>query len=482
MWLATYRKTYSRLLILVSAIKNYTTLVPVNNERFLGVRLLSSNQAIYQRVWQFAWPAIISNMSVPLLGLVDAAVLGHLPSAEYLGGVAIGATIFSFIFWAFGFLRMGTTGLVAQATGRKDVTAIRQWLLQSIVLAVMIGLGIMLLSPLIIAHALPLFQASGAVSEQTRIYFDIRVLSAPAVLCNYAIIGWMVGMQKPRGPLVMLVTANSINIVLNLVLVLGLGLATAGAAIATVIADYVSLLLGIILIFKNLKFLGGHFSSAMLKNKRAFGQLLLLNRHLFVRTLCLLFVQAFFTSRGAQQGDAVLAANALLLNLLMLISNGLDGFAHAAEAMTGEALGQKRVDRFRAVVRATGFCSLVCGLLFMMAFAIGGEALLSLLTDIDEVHNTASDYLPWLIAMPLVAVWCYWLDGVFIGAVKTDLMQHTTLIATIVVFLPAWYLSQALGNDGLWLAYSLFMVARSVGLLIAYRWVDSRNQWRLRVV
>ncbi len=426
---------------------------------------MSSSKAIYRRVWQFAWPAIISNISVPLLGLVDSAVLGHLPSAEYLGGVAIGATIFSFLFWAFGFLRMGTTGLVAQACGRKDSVALRQWLLQSMALAAMIGIVIMILSPLIIIHALPLFNASAVVSEQTRIYFDIRIFSAPAVLCNYALVGWLLGMQKPRGPLVMLVAANSINIILDLVLVLGLGMATEGAAIATVIADYCSLLLGLLLVSQQLRRMGGAFDWSMLCDISAFKKLLLLNRHLFVRTLCLLFTQAFFTSRGAQQGDAVLAANALLLNLLMLISNGLDGFAHAAEAMAGEALGQKKVDRFRAVVKATGFCSLLCGLLFMLLFAAGGDLLLGMLTDITVVRDMAQIYLPWLIVMPLIAVWCYWLDGVFIGAVQTHMMQHTTLVATIGVFLPVWYLSQGLGNHGLWLAYSLFMAARSAGLL-----------------
>lgn len=443
---------------------------------------MSSIRVDFFRVWSFAWPAIISNISVPLCGLVDSAVLGHLPSVDYLGGAAIGASLFSFIFWAFGFLRMGTTGLVAQAVGRKDSLSIRHWLLQSIILALIIGGMIMALSPLIMTYALPLYQATGSVSEQASIYFNMRIFSAPAVLCNYAIIGWLLGLQKPRGPLLMLIVGNGINIILDLILVLQLGMATKGAAIATVIADYVSLLVGIALVIRAHRFLGGYFSWALLKSKSAFSQLLLLNRHLFVRTLCLVFVQAFFISRGAEQGDAVLAANALLLSLLLLISNGLDGFAHAAEAMAGSALGQKKIDKFRSVVKASGIWSLIFGILFLAIFSVFGRNFISLLTTIDEVRTIADDYLPWLVAMPLVSVWCFWLDGVFIGAVKTHIMQHTTLIATIVVFLPTWYFSQRFGNHGLWLAFSVFMAARSLGLMIAYYWINSKDQWILKAI
>ena len=197
--------------------------------------------------------------------------------------------------------------LVAQATGRKDTHAIAQWLMQSILLATVIGIALIILSPLIIDYGLPLFKATEAAAAQTHIYFDIRILSAPAVLCNYAIIGWLLGMQKPRGPLVILVTANLLNIVLDLILVLELGMATQGAAIATVAADYVSLGMGITLIIHTLQPQSVRWNWYALINKKSFAKLLLLNRHLFVRTRCLLFVQAFFTSQGAQLGDAVLA-------------------------------------------------------------------------------------------------------------------------------------------------------------------------------
>lgn len=439
---------------------------------------LSKNKSnIYLRVWQFTWPAIISNISVPLLGLVDAAVLGHLSAPEYLGGVAIGSTLFTMLFWAFGFLRMGTTGLVSQAYGRRDHSALRQWLLQSGALALAIAAVLIVLHPLIIGLALPLFDASQVVSVQAELYFNTRIFSAPAVLINYAIVGWLIGVHRPRGPLYMLVVSNSINIVLDLVFVLGLDMGTQGAALATVIADYCSLAIGLFVVKQALANKEGRFDLPMLIDFTAMRRLLMLNRHLFVRTLCMLFVQAFFTSHGARLGDNVLAANALLLNMLLLISSGLDGFAHAAEALTGEAIGRKRDDEFKAIVKATGYCSLLCAVGFLLVFSMGGGPLIHLLTDIPEVADQAMTYLPWLVVMPLFAVWCYWLDGVFIGAVRSDMMQHTLLVATIAVFLPAWYVTRDMGNHGLWLAYTLFIVARGVGLGFMYRKIDARGGW-----
>ncbi|WP_422450882.1 MATE family efflux transporter [Endozoicomonas sp. ALB091] len=436
-----------------------------------------SASATYRRVWHFAWPAIISNISVPLLGLVDAAVLGHLSAPEYLGGVAVAATLFSMLFWAFGFLRMGTTGLVAQAKGRNDRYALRKWLLQSVVFAVLTGLLLILCSPLILQLALPLFAASDVVARQAEIYFQIRIFSAPAVLVNYALIGWLIGMQMPKGPLFILVVGNAVNIVLDLLLVLGLGWATQGAALATVIADYLALALGLLLVRQILAGDDGRFSADMVFDMAAFRRLIMLNRHLFVRTLCLLSVQAFFTARGARLGDEVLAANALLLNLMVLISNGLDGFAHAAEALTGESIGKGDRRQFHQVVRVTGWCSLICGGLFCLLLGLGGKALLGWLTNIPEVAEQASVYLPWLVAMPLIAVWCFWLDGVFIGAVRTDMMQSTMLIATVLVFLPVWFLFRDMGNQGLWLAYTVFMAARGLGLIWVYRHFSNNDVW-----
>ena len=431
----------------------------------------------YRQVWYFAWPAILSNISVPLLGLVDAAVLGHLSAPHYLGGVAIAASIFSMLFWAFGFLRMGTTGLVAQARGRSDREALGKWLLQSVVFALVVGLLLIICSPLVIYFALPFFDASAAVGEQADIYFQTRIYSAPAVLMNYALIGWLIGMQRPKGPLLILLLGNGVNIALDLVFVLGLGWATYGAALATVIADYLALALGAWLVYRVTRQEGVHLDATMVLDFAAFHRLVLLNRHLFVRTLCLLSVQAFFTAQGARLGDETLAANALLMNLMVLIANGLDGFAHAAEALTGEAIGKKDRGQFYQVVNVTGWCSLVCSALFCLFLGLAGNTLLSWLTNIPSVAAQASVYLPWLVVMPVIAVWCFWLDGVFIGAARTDMMQNTMLIATVLVFLPVWLLLRGLGNHGLWLAYMVFMATRGLGLIWVYRRFSIKDAW-----
>ncbi|PJE80595.1 DNA damage-inducible protein F [invertebrate metagenome] len=436
-----------------------------------------AHSKVFRRVWQFAWPAILANISVPLLGLVDAAVLGHLSSSEFLGGVAVGTTMLSIIFWAFGFLRMGTTGMIAQARGRRDSVAIARGLLQSVFLAIGIG-GILLLgAPLILSLGLPFFYASDSVSAQADVYFTIRMLSAPAVLMNYTLIGWLLGMQKPRYSLLILLLSNILNIVLDLLFVTVWGMATRGAALATVIADYSSLVLGIWLVYRLLPMPVNRKLLCEAIDGRAFYRLLVVNRHLFIRTLCLLSAQAFFTSRGAQLGDDVLAANALLLNFLMLISNGLDGIANAAESLSGEALGQRREDKFRQVLSVTGLCSLVCGVGLTLVFALGGSTMINGLTSIPAVADNARYYLPWLIIMPLVSVWCFWLDGIFIGAMKTRAMQNTTLLASLCVFLPAWYFSKGLGNNGIWLTYTLFMSARSLGLLAVCYYLSCRHKW-----
>ncbi|GAA4650131.1 MATE family efflux transporter DinF [Kistimonas scapharcae] len=422
----------------------------------------------YRRVWQFAWPVTLSNITVPMLGLVDSAVLGHLPSTTYLGAVAIGASLFTFVFWAFGFLRMGTTGLVANASGEGDSQKVRDILVQSLVLAGGIGFILILLARPILSAAIPFYQPGPLITPELETYFLTRSLSAPAVLANYAILGWLLGVQMARAPLILLTFANAINIVLDLFLVLGLGMKTGGVAQATVVADYSTLMLGLYLIAGQLKALPGSFRFREVIRLEAMQGLLLVNRQLFVRTLCLLLAFATFTAWGSRLGDDTLAANALLLNFLMLISNALDGFAFAAESLVGKACGQRNRSTFQSVVRATGACSIIMAFGCFLIFLLFGQNILGLLTDIDGLDKMAAEYLPWLIAMPLVGVLCFWLDGVYIGMGKTGLMQNLMVLSTGLIFIPAWYLTRESGNHGLWFAFTLFMAARSVGMAAAF--------------
>jgi MATE family multidrug resistance protein len=434
-----------------------------------------------RRLLGLAWPIILSNITVPLLGLVDTAVVGHLPDSRYLAAVTLGATLFSFLYWGFGFLRMGTTGLTAQAAGRESDSDVRNLLGQALLLAAGIGAVLILLSRPLISLGLWLLDGSATASALAAEYAGIRILSAPAVLANYAILGWFLGQQNARVTLALLVLTNSVNIVLDLLFVVGLGMTSDGVAWATVLADYSALGFGLWLVSRQLGRLSGRFLRDRLLRLSAYGELFRVNANLFVRTLGLLFAMAFFTSRGAAQGDTVLAANAVLLQFIMLTSYALDGFAHAAEALTGRSAGARRWEELARTVRSAAGFSLATAGTASLAFALGGEALIALLTGLPEVRETAARYLPWMVAMPLIAVWSYLLDGVFIGATAIREMRNSIFIG-LAAYLPAWWLAQALlpaplTNHGLWLAFTLFTLVRSATLIAYYR-QRRRTEWR----
>lgn len=404
---------------------------------------------------------MLTNLTVPLLGLVDTAVLGHLDSPQYLGAVAVGANLFTILYWTFGFMRMGTTGLAAQAWGRRDEFVQVALLVRSLVLAVGIGLLLILFHRPLIELGLTLMNPSAQVTGLASEYAAIRIWSAPAVLCQYTLVGWLIGTQFARAPMIMLIVANSLNIVLDVLFVTVLGWNSQGVATATVIAEYSAAAIGFRLVLIRMP-AGQAFSRALLGQLSDYLRILQINRYIMVRTITLLLVLAFFTAQGARQGDTILAANAVLITFLMLISNGLDGFANAAEALIGEAVGKGSRRQFRVVFRTALRWSLYGSIIFTMAFVLGGRLLVSLLTGIDEVRTTAWEFLPWLWALPLCAVWGFLFDGVFIGATRTRDMQNTMLVSALAVFLPVWWLTTGWGNHGLWLSLICLMLSRAV--------------------
>lgn len=413
-----------------------------------------------RRLWHLAWPLMLTNITVPLLGLVDTAVLGHLDHPEYLGAVAIGGNLFSILYWTFGFMRMGTTGLAAQAYGRQDDFAQSALLVRSLLLAVGIGLLLILLRGPLITLGLHLMDASEDVTVLAREYTDIRIWSAPAVLCQYTLVGWLIGTQYPRGPMLMLILANSLNILLDVLFVTVMGWNSQGVAAATAIAEYSATGLGLWLVWKRRP-------TDLVFDRRLFGALadylaiLQVNRYIMVRTILLLLSIAFFTAQGAQQGDTILAANAVLLTFLMLISNGLDGFANGAEALVGEAVGQRQREHFRAVCRTALRWSIWGAALFTALFFLGGGFIIGVLTSMPDVAGAAQDYLPWIWIMPFAAVWGFLLDGIFIGATRTRDMQNTMIFSVVAVYMPVWWLTQGWGNHGLWFAITSLMLARA---------------------
>lgn len=438
---------------------------------------MQHNKALDHKIWGIAWPAILSNISIPLLGLVDAAILGHLGSTHYLGAVAIGGALLSFLYWGFSFLRMGTTGLVARAMGAGQSDKAMLVLAQSGVLALVLALLVIALHPLWLGIGLSLMAPQPDLAPLANSYATIRIFSAPAVLLTYTIIGWFIGRQDTRWPMVIVVLTNGANIALDFLFIIGLGLHSDGAAMATVVAEYLGCTVALIAVWHKLPSIPGRQFWAQLKDLSAYQQLLRSNRHLFLRTVSLLFSFAFFTAMGNKLGKDTLAANALLMQLIMLASYGMDGFAFAAEGLAGTRLGARDLDGFHAAVARCGrWCALSAGLMSLF-FWLLHSPLFALLTDLAEVRQLLAQYYLWLVILPLVAAPSYLLDGVFIGSAETRYMMTTMIFSVCVVYLPVWYLTRGWGNHGLWLAFTLFNAARGISLYYCFRQVTFKDAW-----
>lgn len=425
-------------------------------------------RTLNRRVWQLTGPIMFANLSVPLLGAVDTAVMGHLPEAFYLGAVAVGATIVHFIFWGFGFLRMGTAGLAAQAYGARNGLEIRVVLARAGLLGVGLGALLLLLQWPIARIGLALFEASDQVENLAETYFFIRIWSAPAVFVNYAIVGWFIGVQNTRAVMILQVFMNGLNIILDLWFVLGLEWDVAGVAAATVIAEFTALALGVLMVRRELRRIPGSWQGMNLRDADKIRQLVAVNRDIFIRTACLMFAFAFFTARGAKLGDNTLAANAVLLQFQQFLSFGLDGFAHAAEALVGGAVGAKDRRTLRLAVKICGLWAAIIAAAYTLVYAIGGPVIIGWLTDLEAVRALSGEFLIWVIISPIISVWSFTLDGVFIGATRTAEMRNGMIISLAIYLAAVFALQPVLGNHGLWLAFTIFMAARAVTLAVVY--------------
>ena len=425
----------------------------------------------HRQIWQLAWPMMLSNLSIPLLGAVDTAILGHLPNAVYLGAVTLGASVVSLLLWSFGFLRMGTTSVTARALGAGDDHRVREVLAQSLLIGVAMACLVTLAGPLLLPVILGWMNPSAEVLALALSYAQIRLLGAPASLMNYALVGWFIGRQDTRRPLAILFTVNGLNIALDAVFILGFGLNSDGAAWASVVAEYGGLVLGLWLALRVLSRTPGQWDIPALKRLGQYRELFVVNRHLFVRTLCLLAIFVFFAAQGAQMGDQILAANAILMQFLLLTSYALDGFAHAAEALVGRATGANAPLAFRAAVRRTGLWALLCAALISALFILGAPWWPGLFTDLPTVEALVRAHFVWVCLIPLVGVWGYQLDGVFLGSGQTAAMQYTVLISA-VLFLVLWWPLSAFGNHGLWLCFLIFNALRGLllGAVFGYRY------------
>jgi multidrug resistance protein, MATE family len=418
----------------------------------------------HRRVLALAFPIVLANLTQPILGAVDTAVAGHLANASYLGGVALGGLFFNFVFWGFGFLRMGTTGLVAQAFGAANRAGVRSNVMRALLLALAIGAAVLAVKTPLIDYAIRALGGSAAVQQHARAYCHARIWAAPFALLNYVVLGWLLGTQRVRLALVTQVLINAINIVAVLLYVYRFDWGVAGIGAATATADALGFAFGAWLLWR----LRSHDLPALsrrnLFDAAALKRLVAINRDIFVRTLCLLSSFAWFTHLSARQGDATLAANALLLNFQTFMAYGLDGFAHAAEALVGAALGAHDRHAFRRAVEVTLLWSALGALAFSLVYWMAGAWIIAQLTDQPAVRMAAQTYLVWAAWSPIVSVWGFLLDGVFIGATRTrELML--SMAASLAVFVAAsWALAGPGGNHGLWAALLVFMGARGVTL------------------
>lgn len=422
----------------------------------------------HRRVWALAGPIILSNLSTPLLGAVDTAVVGRLPDAAYIGGVALGAVLFSFLYWGFGFLRMGTTGFTAQAYGAGNADELRATLIRPLGLALALGFLLILVHAPIGWLAFWLLDGSAAVEGHAQTYYAIRIWSAPATLVNYAILGWLLGTQRAFAALWLQVALNGLNIVLDVVFVIGLDLGIAGVAWATLIAEIIAAIIGCAIAAGALHRHGGRWDRARILGVERWVALLRVNIDIFLRTVAVIFAFSYFTAQGAKMGDITLAANTILMHLQAFMAYGLDGFAHAAEILAGGALGTRSRSSFRAAVRIATAWALATAFAIAVLYALAGPAIIGLFTVVDEVRATAIAFLPWLVVSPLLSVWSFMLDGIFIGATRTGAMRNAMALSLVVFLAASWWLVPAYGNTGLWLALMVLMVTRALTLGAAY--------------
>ena len=417
-------------------------------------------------VWIIAAPLMISNVSVPLLGIVDTAVVGQLPGSQNIGAVAVGALIINLIYWMFGFLRMGTGGFTAQALGSNDHTEVRAIFGRATIAAISVGLLIVVLQwPLTIA-ALAIVQPSADVYDLSQSYVSIRIWGAPAVLANFVILGWLLGLQKTKSVLLLQVYMNGTNMVLDALFVLKFGWGVEGVAIATLIAEVSALGIGLWMVRSQAAKLSGKWDMSRIKDWARVRVLMSLNRDLFIRTLCLEATFVAFTAVGARMGDDILAANAVLLLFLSFVSYALDGFADAANTLVGSALGAGSHSQFWQSVQITTLWAALFSAGFTAIFFAAGSDIVNLISIEPTVRETASLYLKYVIVLPVIAIWSYELDGIFIGATRGPDIRNAMLIATVGYFLLVWLLVPRYGNDGLWFALLGLFVLRAVTLAV----------------
>lgn len=420
---------------------------------------------INKQIFRLAIPNIISNLSVPLLGAVDTALMGRLETEHYLGAVGICGAIFSFIYWGFGFLRMATTGLVAQSYGGEDHQECGFLLIRGLTLSIIISLFILCFQWLIIDISFHLMSTGSEVEQLGRIYFHIRIYAAPAVLCLHVFHGVFLGIQNAHYPMVLTIIINSINIILNIVFVKVYGMKIEGVAYATVISQYIGLILATIFFISKYSYV---LKSWDVKRIFAFPKLrrfVSISNDIFIRTLCLVFSNAYFTAKSAALSDTFLAINTILLQYINLMSYAIDGFAFAAESMIGKYKGAGDLQQIKDTIKHIFIFGFIFSGLFSLIFIFYGNRSLYLFTDQMKLVSEAKPYLIWIIVAPVINIAAYIWDGVYLGATASKSLRNSMIVA-MVLFLCSVYVLSPFENHGLWGALTILLIFRGVILTV----------------
>lgn len=421
-----------------------------------------------KEILKIALPSIVSNITVPLLGLVDVAIVGHLGAAAYIGAIAVGGMMFNVMYWIFGFLRMGTSGMTSQALGRRDLSEVTRLLARSLGIAFAIAAALILLQKPLLVAALGIMQPTEEVSRLTSIYFNTLIYGAPAMLGLFSLSGWFIGMQNSRSPMAVAIVQNVVNICASTFLVFGCGMKVEGVALGTLTAQYAGFIMAVVLCRKHYRRLRTYFSWQGVWRRDDMRRFFSVNRDIFLRTLCMVSVMLFFTSAGSWQGEVVLAVNTLLMQFYLLFSYVMDGFAYAGEALSGRYFGARNATALRDTVRHLFRWGLAMAAAFTLVYGLGGDAFLSLLTDEPSVVAASHTYYYWALAIPLAGMASFVWDGIFIGCTMTRGML-VSMAAAAATFFAVYFMAHGhFANHGLWAAFIMFVSMRGIVQFFIY--------------
>jgi multidrug resistance protein, MATE family len=416
----------------------------------------------HKAVLKIAVPIMLSNVTEPMIGVVNTAVVGQLPNPALIGGVAVGGMIFAFLFWGFGFLRLSTSGLSAQATGAGDHVALGLIIGRSLLIGLGVGAVLLAISPWLGPFATHLMGGSAEVQAAATEYFQWRIFSAPAALANFAILGWLIGQSRATAAFVVQIVLNLTNMAVSMLLVLHYNWTIAGVGCAALVAEYVGLALGLVLVAQRFVGLKQRINWPALFEAEAFRKLVATNADIMIRTLCLLFAFSWFIARGARNGDTIVAANAVLMNFFEVAAYSLDGFAYAAEAMVGQSIGAKDQPRYSKSIRLSSQWAMAYGALASVIIWFAGPVLIDVMTVDPSVRDVARQYLLLAAATPLLGAACFLYDGIFTGALATREMRNMMVVSLAIYLASSQLLEHYFGNTGLWIALNIFLAVRSV--------------------